>query len=142
MFAPQTYLQSLQLHHQSGSTGEASSEEVIFGSSRKELHVTQMPDDTLCIVVMTGSKEIGQHLFKAVFLKQTVTLSFCLPEPESYQGWEDEAIHPEPACGVYLFIYLKDPHYLESMTPVNFPGVPPLAIYNIDDYALLKSLAH
>ena len=28
-----------------------------------------------------------------------------------------------------LFVYLKDPHYLVSMTPVTLPGVQLLAIY-------------
>ena len=60
---------------------------------------------------MTGSKEIGKHLFKAVLLKQPVTLSFCSPEPESYQRWDDEAIHPEPACGV-LSGFLQECCYL------------------------------
>ena len=72
----------------------ASSKEVILGSSRKVLHVKQMPGDPSCIVMMTSSEEIGEHLFKAVLLQQLVPLSFCSPEPESYQGWEDEAIHP------------------------------------------------
>ena len=72
----------------------ASSEEVILDSGRKVLHVMQVPGDPSCIVVMTSSKEVGKHLFKAVLLQQPVTLSFCSPEPESYQGWEDEAIHP------------------------------------------------
>ena len=35
------------------------------------------------IVVMTGIKEIGQHLFKAMLLQTPVILSFCLPETES-----------------------------------------------------------